>query len=77
MCVHGLNNTQENIWKLGENQMLITGGGHHWDSYGILNLTAEPQFIQEAHEWEIRKVQTWLTEWNQTHEGSARKRDEL
>jgi hypothetical protein len=41
-------------------QFLITGAGHHWDSYGILDVEAEPQFIREAHKWEIRTVQKWL-----------------
>lgn len=59
--------------------MLITGGGHHWDSYGILDLDAEPDFIKAAHQWEIRMVQTWLEEWDQTHGYGRRrrKRDEL
>lgn len=39
---------------------LITGAGHHWDSYGILDVEAEPQFIREAHKWEIRIVKKWL-----------------
>ncbi|KAI0175006.1 extracelular serine carboxypeptidase-like protein [Pestalotiopsis sp. NC0098] len=39
---------------------LITGAGHHWDSYGILDVDAEPQFIREAHKWEIRTVKRWL-----------------
>ena len=41
-------------------EYLISGAGHHWDSYGILNVTAEPQFIQQAHLWEIRTVRKWL-----------------
>jgi hypothetical protein len=42
---------------------LITGGGHHWDSYGIKNVEAEPQFIRDAHLWEIRTVKRWLKQW--------------
>ncbi|KAF2502375.1 extracelular serine carboxypeptidase-like protein [Lophium mytilinum] len=41
-------------------EYLIMPGGHHWDSYGIKNITAEPQFIREAHLWEIRTVKKWL-----------------
>lgn len=41
-------------------ELLIAGAGHHWDSYGILDVDAEPQFIREAHKWEIRQVQQWL-----------------
>ena len=41
-------------------QLLITGAGHHWDSYGILDVAAEPHFIREAHRWEIRVVKRWL-----------------
>jgi hypothetical protein len=45
---------------------LIAGGGHHWDSYGILDLAAEPQYIEQAHLWEIKTVQKWLLSWNAT-----------
>ncbi|KAI0129489.1 extracelular serine carboxypeptidase-like protein [Xylariales sp. AK1849] len=44
-------------------QYLITGAGHHWDSYGILDVEAEPQFIREAHKWEIRTVKKWLKDF--------------
>ncbi|KIN05897.1 hypothetical protein OIDMADRAFT_100781 [Oidiodendron maius Zn] len=47
-------------------EYLIAGGGHHWDSYGILDINAEPQFIQQAHLWEIRTVQKWLKSFNAT-----------
>lgn len=43
-------------------QLLIAGGGHHWDSYGIGDIEAEPQFIRNAHLWEIRTVERWLRE---------------
>ncbi|KAI1872410.1 uncharacterized protein JN550_004129 [Neoarthrinium moseri] len=43
---------------------LITGAGHHWDSSGILNIEAEPQFIREAHKWEIRTVKKWLDKFS-------------
>lgn len=42
-------------------ELLLAGAGHHWDSYGILNVSAEPLFIQQAHLWEIRTVQKWLS----------------
>ena len=42
---------------------LIAGGGHHWDSTGIKNITAEPDYIREAHLWEIRLVKRWVEEW--------------
>ncbi|KAI1133010.1 extracelular serine carboxypeptidase-like protein [Nemania abortiva] len=45
-------------------ELLITGSGHHWDSYGILNVEAEPQFIREAHLWEIRTVKKWLRDFH-------------
>ena len=41
-------------------EYLIAGAGHHWDSYGILDVTAETQFIREAHLWEIKTVKKWL-----------------
>ncbi|OCL06367.1 hypothetical protein AOQ84DRAFT_223885 [Glonium stellatum] len=44
-------------------EYLINGGGHHWDSYGILDVAAEPQFIREAHYWEIRTVKKWLKDF--------------
>ncbi|KAI0390310.1 extracelular serine carboxypeptidase-like protein [Xylariaceae sp. FL0594] len=43
---------------------LITGAGHHWDSSGILDVEAEPQFIREAHRWEIRMVRRWLSDFD-------------
>ncbi|PNS15019.1 cell division control protein 42 [Sphaceloma murrayae] len=48
-------------------QLLITGAGHHWDSYGIRDVDAEPLFIREAHRWEIRIVRAWLEEWKQKY----------
>jgi hypothetical protein len=39
---------------------LVAGAGHHWDSYGILDIGAEPLFIQQAHIWEIKTVKKWL-----------------
>jgi hypothetical protein len=44
-------------------EYLIAGGGHNWDSYGILDVDAEPQFIMQAHEWEIRSVKKWLRDF--------------
>ena len=41
-------------------EYLISGAGHHWDSYGILDVAAEPQFIRNVHQWEIRTVEKWL-----------------
>ena len=60
-------------------QMLITGAGHHWDSYGIKDVEAEPQFIKAAHEWEIRIVRKWLEMFeNKDKDKKVKKtRDEL
>ncbi|KAL6163028.1 hypothetical protein ACJQWK_10624 [Exserohilum turcicum] len=44
---------------------LIAGAGHHWDSYGIKHVLAEPQFIREAHLWEERTVARFLERWAQ------------
>ncbi|KAG0652531.1 putative extracellular serine carboxypeptidase [Hyphodiscus hymeniophilus] len=44
-------------------EYLIAGGGHHWDSYGILDVAAEPNYIREAHLWEIRTVKKWLRDF--------------
>lgn len=46
-------------------ELLINGAGHHWDSYGFgyANVTDEPQFIREAHLWEIRTVKRWLADF--------------
>jgi len=52
-------------------ELLINGAGHHWDSYGILDVAAEPQFIREAHYWEIRTVQKWLREFKDWKPGHA------
>lgn len=45
---------------------LIAGAGHHWDSYGIKNVSAEPDYIREAHYWEERTVSRFLEYWSQT-----------
>ncbi|PVI03124.1 hypothetical protein DM02DRAFT_698935 [Periconia macrospinosa] len=42
---------------------LIAGAGHHWDSYGATDGAREPDFIREAHAWEIRVVRRWIQEW--------------
>lgn len=78
VCYHGHNASASGI-RYGEQQMLITGAGHHWDSYGILDLEAEPDFIRAAHEWELRHVGKWLAEWDETKGNKTRKgkRDEL
>ena len=51
-------------------ELLLATGGHHWDSYGIGNVAAEPQFIQQAHLWEIRTVKKWLEMWKTAHSTS-------
>ncbi|KAK3057494.1 hypothetical protein LTR09_001678 [Extremus antarcticus] len=51
-------------------QLLISGGGHHWDSNAlgsVKNITLEPQFIQNVHLWEIRTVERWMREWHASH----------
>lgn len=79
VCYHGYNSTPaHNNIRYGANQMLIAGGGHHWDSYGILNISAEPDYIRSAHEWEIRSVKTWIQEWDDVHGSSVSSlKDEL
>ncbi|KAJ4298995.1 hypothetical protein N0V90_004239 [Kalmusia sp. IMI 367209] len=45
---------------------LIAGAGHHWDSSprtGVKSVLDEPDYIREAHEWEIRTVKRWVSEW--------------
>jgi hypothetical protein len=44
---------------------LIAGAGHHWDSYGIKDVSAEPAYIREAHYWEMRTVSRFLEFWAQ------------
>ncbi|KIV95276.1 hypothetical protein PV10_02949 [Exophiala mesophila] len=79
VCYHGRNaSTSTNGIRYGELQSVINGAGHHWDSYGILDLDAEPDFIKAAHRWELDLVGQWLVEWNATHgSGGKEKRDEL
>lgn len=50
-------------------QLLMAGSGHHWDSYGIGDVSQEPQFIREAHRWEIRVVRKWLEEFKNKKSG--------
>ncbi|KAJ7843797.1 extracelular serine carboxypeptidase-like protein [Mycena olivaceomarginata] len=41
----------------------IKEGGHHWDENGLLNITAEPDFIQAIHKYEIKFVKSWLADF--------------
>lgn len=59
LCYHS-NETPPRLSSDLHPELLISGAGHHWDSYGILDVDAEPQFIRNAHLWEIRTVQKWL-----------------
>lgn len=52
-------------------EYLIVSGGHHWDSYGQLDVPGEPQFIREAHYWQIRTVKKWLRAFDEWSPGSA------
>ena len=59
-------------------EYLIAGAGHHWDSYGILDVQAEPQFIEQAHLWEIRTVLKWLRDFKSWKSGATKRaRSEL
>ncbi|PQE06585.1 extracelular serine carboxypeptidase protein [Rutstroemia sp. NJR-2017a BVV2] len=60
LCYHSNNATSPRVSSDLHPEYLITGAGHHWDSYGIKNISAEPLFIQQAHLWEIRTVKKWL-----------------
>lgn len=60
LCYHSSKAPSPRISSDLHPELLINGGGHHWDSYGILDVAAEPQFIREAHYWEIRVVKRWL-----------------
>ncbi len=53
-------------------EYLIVGAGHHWDSTGILNVPGEPQFIREAHLWEVRTVRKWLRDFPSWKRASKR-----
>jgi len=59
VCYHSNNAPQRYSTDLHP-EYLIADGGHHWDCYGIKNISAEPQFVREAHKWEIRTVTKWL-----------------
>jgi len=65
LCYHSNLAPSPRYSDLDGNQVehLISGGGHHWDSYGIKNIPAEPQFIRESHLWEIRTVERWLKQF--------------
>ncbi|KAJ7028647.1 extracelular serine carboxypeptidase-like protein, partial [Mycena alexandri] len=41
----------------------IKQGGHHWDENGLLNISAEPDFIQAIHKYEIQFVKSWLADF--------------
>ncbi|RDW60239.1 hypothetical protein BP5796_11845 [Coleophoma crateriformis] len=62
MCYHS-NDAPERTSSDLHPELLIEGSGHHWDSYGILDVDVEPQFIRNAHLWEIRTVKKWLRDF--------------
>lgn len=45
-------------------QYLIESAGHVWDRYGFGDVAAEPQYIREAHYWEVRVVERWLRDFS-------------
>ncbi|KAF2760904.1 hypothetical protein EJ05DRAFT_524154 [Pseudovirgaria hyperparasitica] len=63
LCYHS-NNAPKRYSSDLRPEYLITGAGHHWDSSGIKDVGAEPQFIREAHRWEIRTVKRWLSDFD-------------
>lgn len=52
-------------------EYLIEVGGHHWDSSGILDIPGEPQFIRQAHYWEIKTVKKWLRNFSSWTPGNS------
>ncbi|KAF5360739.1 hypothetical protein D9756_005098 [Leucocoprinus leucothites] len=42
---------------------LIPGAVHHWDEYGLADLTQEPEEIQQIHAEEVAFVEAWLADW--------------
>jgi hypothetical protein len=40
-----------------------TGGVHHYDEWGLLNLADEPAEIRKIHEEMIFFVGEWLKDW--------------
>lgn len=41
----------------------LTGGVHHYDEYGLRDLSAEPPEIEKIHREMIEFVTAWLEEW--------------
>jgi hypothetical protein len=65
LCYHSKLAPQPRISSDVYPSYLIAGAGHHWDSYGIGNVSAEPAYIREAHYWEERTVGRILEGWAQ------------
>ncbi|RYN52172.1 hypothetical protein AA0114_g5056 [Alternaria tenuissima] len=63
LCYHSNLAPQPRISSDKYPSYLIAGAGHHWDSYGIKNVSAEPDYIREAHYWEERTVSRFLQFW--------------
>ena len=54
-------------WSKDHPEYLINGAGHIWDIWSEDDLATEPQYIREAHLFEIRTVTKWLDgfkSWN-------------
>ena len=66
LCYHStLASTSPRISSDKYPSYLIAGAGHHWDSYGIKDVAAEPAYIREAHYWEMRTVGRFLQFWTE------------
>ncbi|KAH8829049.1 extracelular serine carboxypeptidase-like protein [Flagelloscypha sp. PMI_526] len=49
----------------------IPGAGHVWDSRGLLDISLEPQFIQDVHYFELAAVKVWLDNFEEWHKSLA------
>ena len=45
---------------------ICAGAVHHYDEYGLADISQEPPEILQIHEETIAFVTEWLKEWNQT-----------
>ncbi|KAJ3562051.1 hypothetical protein NP233_g9817 [Leucocoprinus birnbaumii] len=43
---------------------LIPGAVHHWDEYGLADLSQEPEEIQKIHAEMVAFVEAWLEDWS-------------
>ena len=53
----------QRYWSELHPEYLINGAGHIWDIWSEGDVATEPQFVREAHYFQMRTVERWLNDF--------------